>query len=153
MTAPPRTYRLHWTPSQLAALIVLCLAAAAGLAVRYAHRSVPIGELVPVDAKRAEAAEERINPNTASAGSLQRLPGIGPARARAIVSYRESPGVVPFRSAADLARVPGLGPATVGRLKLLLQFPPTPATATAPAAGNQSKPSDTQQNTRGKPRR
>lgn len=64
----------------------------------------------PVDA--------RINPNMAPANDLAGLPGIGPARARAIVAYREAHGS--FASADDLAKVPGIGPATVAKLRPLL---------------------------------
>ena len=42
--------------------------------------------------------------------SLLRLPGIGPARARAIVAAR---CVEPFRNVADLAKISGIGPVTV----------------------------------------
>jgi competence protein ComEA len=48
--------------------------------------------------------------NRADPRDLEVLPGIGPARARAIVAAR------PFCRAADLARVPGIGPATLRRL-------------------------------------
>jgi competence protein ComEA len=57
---------------------------------------------------------ERIDPNTASNVELDRLPGVGPALARAIAVERKSAG--PFKSLADLERVPGLGSKTVQRL-------------------------------------
>ncbi len=50
---------------------------------------------------------ERIDPNRASEIELDRLPGVGPALARAIVRSRQQDG--PFRSLDDLRRVPGLG--------------------------------------------
>lgn len=52
--------------------------------------------------------------NAGSVTELDRLPGIGPTRARRIVAYRDSVG--PFRSAADLARVPGISLALATRL-------------------------------------
>jgi competence protein ComEA len=52
-----------------------------------------------------------INLNTASADQLQQLPGIGPAKAKAVVAYRDEHGA--FGSVADLARVPGIGPSIV----------------------------------------
>jgi len=55
-----------------------------------------------------------INPNTASLGELLTLPGIGPARAEAIVSYREAHAPAPaFACLEDLYHVHGLGPALV----------------------------------------
>lgn len=52
--------------------------------------------------------------NSATVNDLDRLPGIGPARARAIVAYRETHG--PFAATDDLGRVPGLPPSVVGRI-------------------------------------
>jgi beta-lactamase superfamily II metal-dependent hydrolase len=52
--------------------------------------------------------------NGADQASLERLPGIGPALARAIVQER---GARPFLGADDLARVRGIGAATVERIE------------------------------------
>lgn len=49
--------------------------------------------------------------NSASAAELDALPGIGPAKAAAIVADREANGR--FGSCADLTRVQGIGAATV----------------------------------------
>jgi competence protein ComEA len=59
--------------------------------------------------------------NRATIAQLDSLPGIGPARAAAIVRYRERHG--PFTSTAELARVPGINPALVQRLYDRLQVP------------------------------
>ena len=56
---------------------------------------------------------EPLDVNRAPAASLEVLPGIGPARARAIVRERERG---PFRTVADLQRVHGIGPRTIERL-------------------------------------
>jgi comEA protein len=61
---------------------------------------------------------ERLSPvnlNTATLSELDRLPGIGPARAAAILQEREARG--PFASVEELSRVPGLGPAAIARLR------------------------------------
>lgn len=65
------------------------------------------------EADRPLAPGETIDLNRADAVQLQRLPGVGPARAAAIVREREERG--PFRAAADLTRVSGIGPALVKR--------------------------------------
>jgi competence protein ComEA len=54
-----------------------------------------------------------IDPNLADAPTLETLPGIGPARAAAILRERER---APFASAQELARVRGIGPRTLERL-------------------------------------
>lgn len=52
-----------------------------------------------------------IDLNAATEAELLRLPGIGPAKAQAIVAYRQSRG--PFASVEDVVRVPGIGPSTL----------------------------------------
>lgn len=52
--------------------------------------------------------------NSADATTLMILPGIGPARAQAILDERTHGG--PFRNLDDLERVSGIGPKTVQRL-------------------------------------
>jgi competence protein ComEA len=48
-----------------------------------------------------------VNVNTATKDELVGLPGIGPAKAQAIVDYRNQHG--PFRSVDDLRKVKGIG--------------------------------------------
>jgi len=59
--------------------------------------------------------------NSATVAQLDSLPGIGPARAAAIVRERERHG--PFTSLEDLARVPGVSPAMVRKLHELVRVP------------------------------
>ena len=75
------------------------------------------------DDGRIKAAEEKINPNTAGAGSLRRCPMIGPVRANAIVEYRRKHPPAPFRRPSDLANVKGIGPRTVELMAPLLDLP------------------------------
>lgn len=59
----------------------------------------------------------RIDLNAASQAELETLPGVGPARAQAIIAEREER---PFRAPGDLRRVPGIGEATFQRLAPLV---------------------------------
>ncbi|MBV8048452.1 MAG: ComEA family DNA-binding protein [Paludibacterium sp.] len=56
-----------------------------------------------------------VNINTANQQELESLQGIGPAKARAIIQYREQHG--PFTAVRDLRRVPGFGEKTVRKLE------------------------------------
>jgi len=59
---------------------------------------------------------ERLDPNREPAEVLALLPGIGPARAEAIVAAR------PHCSLADIDRTPGVGPVTLLLLSEWLTF-------------------------------
>lgn len=51
-----------------------------------------------------------VNVNSADAGAIsQALKGVGPAKAKAIVDYRQANGA--FKSVDDLLKVKGIGPA------------------------------------------
>ena len=58
--------------------------------------------------------EGQININTATVEELDKLPGIGPVKAEAIVAWRTEHG--PFRYPEDLIRVKGIGEATLTKL-------------------------------------
>ncbi|QJQ94632.1 MULTISPECIES: ComEA family DNA-binding protein [Halomonadaceae] len=61
-----------------------------------------------------------INVNTANAELLAELPGIGAAKARAIIEEREANGN--FENAEDLTRVSGIGNATVEKMRDQIEF-------------------------------
>jgi comEA protein len=61
-----------------------------------------------------------ININTATAEQLDLLPGIGPAKARAIIEYRETYGR--FETPEQLMEVKGIGQKTFERLKDLIEL-------------------------------
>lgn len=85
--------------------VVLCtLAGVAGAAGESAARGGSEAKLVGV-----------VNVNTASEAELERLPGVGPAKARAIVEHRKKSGG--FRSVDDLVEVPGIGEKALARLR------------------------------------
>ncbi len=62
----------------------------------------------------AEAAAQ-VNLNTATAAELTILPGIGPAKAQAIIAFREENG--PFAAIEDIMQVAGIGEKTFAALQ------------------------------------
>jgi len=100
---PPRNARRTTLPStesrmKKIALVVKSLVLAAAFA-GVAHAGGPA---------------ERVNINTADAGTLDRvLVGVGPSKAEAIVAYRKANGA--FRSPDQLAAVKGIGLSIVER--------------------------------------
>ncbi|MEZ4403903.1 MAG: helix-hairpin-helix domain-containing protein [Kofleriaceae bacterium] len=78
-----------------------------------------------------QAPRGRVNLNTATADELERLPGIGPAKADRIIAYRAKHG--PFRRVADLRRVKGFGYKTLKKLEPFLDVKGPTTLTTAPA--------------------
>lgn len=58
--------------------------------------------------------------NTAPASELQKLPGIGPKLAEAIIEYRTRSG--PYKRVEELLEVKGIGPAKLGRIRPLVNL-------------------------------
>lgn len=111
------------------ARVVDVIAAAGGLttdaddsAVNLA-RLVVDGEQLRVPAVGEEAAPQsgaptadgRVALNSADAAALETLPGIGPALAERIISWRSEHG--PFRAVEDLLGVPGIGDKVLAGLR------------------------------------
>jgi competence protein ComEA len=65
-----------------------------------------------------ESQPQKININRADAWLLEALPDIGPARAEAIVHYREQNG--PFHSIQELQNLEGMGDSTFEKIKGLI---------------------------------
>ena len=63
-------------------------------------------------------AESLLDINTASAGELEALPGIGPVLAARVVEYREANGA--FSTIEELMNVPGIGEKTLDGLRGLI---------------------------------
>jgi len=109
----------------------------------------PAAALDTVNALREEAElrneplapGERLDPNTASEVQLDRLPGVGPATAAAIVAGRAEGR---YRSAAELTRVRGIGEATVAKIAPHLSLPTRalPTGRPEPVAGTRPTPID-----------
>lgn len=123
---------LHFTPDETRALALVCALITLASIARVAS---PNGDTLATDAPALDAAAqeaqsdtrarendernrplapgERLDPNTASAVQLDRLPGIGPAVADRIVAER---AITTYHALADLDRVPGIGPTTLDRI-------------------------------------
>lgn len=84
-----------------------------------------------------------VNINEASSEQLQLLPGVGPSRADAIVTFRKSH---PFKRIEDLTRIKGIGRKSLLRLRALLSISgpttlrerPTKASSGSPVAQHQT---------------
>ncbi len=61
------------------------------------------------------APADKININTATAEELDKLPGIGPSIAKAIIDYRTANG--PFKAIEDINDVKGIGDALFAKIK------------------------------------
>ncbi|MFJ5715439.1 helix-hairpin-helix domain-containing protein [Neobacillus sp. NPDC093127] len=63
----------------------------------------------------AGKTQGKININKATESELQTLPGIGPAKAAAIIEYRNTSG--PFKAVEDIKNISGIGDKTFEKLK------------------------------------
>jgi competence protein ComEA len=89
-------------------------------------------------AEAGKAVDGVVNLNTAPAEILALLPGIGPAKAAAILVYRKRR---PFRTVDELVRIKGVGRKMVRRLRAHLAVAgPTTAAASAAKAGGAVAP-------------
>jgi competence ComEA-like helix-hairpin-helix protein len=143
-----------YTRRQLTLLLIVVLVAGAGIGIdrwRRAHPDV-VERLEALD-RRPAPAPPRVEPprivpprppragpiaatgttargaapldlNRASAGDLERLPGIGPGLAARIVDARDRRGA--FETVDDLRRVRGIGATTFARVRPLIAIGPAP---------------------------
>jgi competence protein ComEA len=90
-----------WKRAALRALLAATLLLGGGLAASAADDPAPMAGVV--------------NVNTATVAELELLPGVGPAKARAILEARRERGG--FKSVEELEDVKGIGPAALERLR------------------------------------
>ena len=82
---------------------------------------VPLeGEVIVEQAPTNTSSESTglVNINQADASLLMTLPGIGPAKADAIIAHRDAQGL--FKDPADLKNVTGIGQKTFEKLEVLI---------------------------------
>ena len=70
------------------------------------HTAAYMPALPQTEAAAESVPTQLVDLNTSDAETLQTLPGIGPAKAAAIIAYREEHG--PFAALQDVANVPGI---------------------------------------------
>lgn len=84
-------------------------------------------------------AADKVNINTADAAKLEAvLINVGPAKAAAIVEYREENG--PFKSVEELAMVNGIGLKTVERNRDRIELRAAPDKGSAAVSTTPAKP-------------
>jgi competence protein ComEA len=94
-------------------------------------------ESTPGDAAGAWLA---VDLNTANESRLQELPGIGPARAHAIIAFRQAHGA--FTHVGQLLRIRGIGRAMLRRLRPLVTLGVAGPSATGTQGGASSRERD-----------
>lgn len=73
------------------------------------------GEEVTQTNVQSQNDDGKVRINSATSEELQKLQGIGPAKAEAIITYREENG--PFKTVEDLLEVSGIGEKTLENIK------------------------------------
>ncbi|MBN1643964.1 MAG: ComEA family DNA-binding protein [Dehalococcoidales bacterium] len=71
-----------------------------------------------VPSSDTQEAVQKIDINRAETWLLESLPGVGPAKAQAIVDYRNQNG--PFKNVSELTKVDGIGPSLYEQIKDLV---------------------------------
>ena len=119
-----------WNPPQRGVVAFALAVLLVYLGVRLWLNPVHVSDPQPDVPARYDELADKIDPNSADADTLSALPGLGPARARDIVAYRESfthvdPTRRPFERVEDLLKVKGIGVSMMETLRPYLIFPTT----------------------------
>jgi len=116
-TQPPRVLR---PLRRVMAVLALAVVPALGAGVALGAAATPTAH---AQTDRPPATG-KIDLNRATAAELVGLPGIGPARAEAVIALRERLGG--FRRVEDLLRVRGIGRATLAKIRPMVTVGPRP---------------------------
>jgi competence ComEA-like helix-hairpin-helix protein len=112
------------TPVERRALALITLAWGFGVVAEWAAWPSSLADFVERRLDPPLASIEAVtarDPNVADRVAWDRLPGIGPKTADAILEHRTRHGA--FRDADDLLSVRGVGPKTLDRLRPYLEWP------------------------------
>jgi competence protein ComEA len=104
-SAAPHTVVLHASAG----------APAAPASASAAPAATAAAAIAPAASAAAKASGAVVHLNSATQAELESLPGIGPAKARAILEFRETNGG--FKSVDELVKVKGIGPKTMEALR------------------------------------
>ncbi len=103
------------TPLEKRLLIVALVGVLILLGAVFERRTTLPTDKVEKENKTEKTVDFPLDINSASEKELEKLPMIGPVKARAIVEYRKKNG--PFRKVEDLLKVSGIGEKTLERIK------------------------------------
>ena len=123
-----RNYKFAFIAMSALLLILTCVLVGIRFIGKQAEKQNAFYETIvrstQTDVKAAEISQpdksSAINVNTASLSELTKLPGIGEAKATAIIEYRNENG--PFTAPEDLKRVKGIGDAILEKIRPYIYF-------------------------------
>lgn len=123
-----------WQRPQRVMLAILLAVGLCLIGISWAKHPAGLAKEPQVEHQPVPELEALIDPNTATAASISRIPGIGPVLAQRIVDFRERrmaavSGPV-FTRLADLGLVTGIGRKKLEQLRPWMKLPETPAILT-----------------------
>ena len=100
-------------------------------AVPAVKAAAPVAKVAPIAVEVPAAAKTdfKVNLNVADLSQLALVPGIGPTKAKAIVTFRAGKS---FQSPADLMKVKGIGPKSYAKMKMHLAVDGPPVQGVPP---------------------
>ncbi|MCP4375415.1 MAG: helix-hairpin-helix domain-containing protein [bacterium] len=118
-----RKPELTWTRADLTVMMSLLLIGTVWIAWEATKARVEFTDQPLAETSRVRLATDRIDPNTASQASMLRLNGIGMARAKAIIEYRNLHGPDAFKCLKDLAKIDGIASGIIKQIAPEVSLP------------------------------